>query len=439
MKTITRAHWSRVFLTVTLIGASVLAFPQSTLSQELYSHGNPTDLEQYMLELINRARQDPTAEGIFLDTLNTYYTIDARYRKPAFFTNLRQEFQSYPVAQPLPFNASLIQAARAHASDMIARKYFAHVTPEGKYPWDRAADAGYDSTFVGENMHSVGATSSDNVLYEHFSLMVDYDNLAQATSPLGHRLNILNPIYSEIGVGIIGTLSNGKTVQDFGDAGHSFVLGVVYNDLNHNGFYDPGEGLAGATINLSIGHHCAITSSSGGYAIPLDPEETRTDTVLLTVPAEDGWTDEIAAQDTAFRAQFTATNKAPGTVIVSASGGALTNPLARMAAMTRLIQLDYKLKGTDGWYFNRTLLVGRNTKVDFNSAAQCIPKKLNVPIMVSNNAIRLSWQGGTAPYQIQKRASITQTNWQNVGVPVTETSCVLSNNESACFYRVISN
>ena len=439
MNILTRAHWSGIFLKLTVMGVLFLLFPRPAQSQEPYSHGNPTDLEQYMLELINRARQDPVAEGIFLNNLNTYYTVDARHRKPEFFTNLLQEFQSYPVAQPLPFNASLIVAARAHASDMIARNYFAHVTPEGLYPWDRTGAAGYGSTFVGENMHSVGATTSDNVLYEHYSLMVDYDNLSNATSPLGHRHNIMNPLFGEMGVGIVGTQANGRTVQDFGDDGRSFVLGVVYNDLNHNGFYDPGEGLSGVTITLSIGQHHAITSSSGGYAIPLDPEETRTQTVALTVPVAAGWCDEIARQENEFRTQYVASNKASGTVIVSALGGSLATPMTRMAAMTKLIRLDYKLKGTDGWYFNRTLLVGQNFKTDFNSAVQPLPKKLNLPIVVSSNAIRLSWQGGAALYQIQRCTSLSQTNWQNVGAPVTGTSCVLSNDCAISIFRVISN
>jgi hypothetical protein len=46
-------------------------------------------------------------------------------------------------------------------------------------------------------------------------------------------------------------------------------LGVVYNDVNNNNFYDIGEGIGGVTITPSSGGYYAVSSSSGGYAIPV--------------------------------------------------------------------------------------------------------------------------------------------------------------------------
>jgi hypothetical protein len=43
---------------------------------------------------------------------------------------------------------------------------------------------------------------------------------------------------------------------------------VVYADKNNNGFYDIGEGLEGVTIKPSRGSYYAVSSTSGGYAIP---------------------------------------------------------------------------------------------------------------------------------------------------------------------------
>jgi uncharacterized protein YkwD len=48
-------------------------------------------------------------------------------------------------------DARLDAAARLHSEDMAARKYFAHATPEGRSPGDRAAAQGYPGG-VGENI-----------------------------------------------------------------------------------------------------------------------------------------------------------------------------------------------------------------------------------------------------------------------------------------------
>ena len=353
-----------------LLGLFLLARPGDLQAQPTplsYSHGDPSDLEQYMLELINRARIDPTTEGIFLDTLNTPYSASARVRKPEFFRNLRAEFASYPAVQPLAFNQSLLRAARVHAKDMITRGYVGHVTPEGLTPSNRAANEGFSSQSVGENFSGGGAQNEDEVLQNHFGLMVDYDNMSNATRPLGHRFNLLNSNYSEIGVGIYESFSNGKIVQDFGDNNSRFLVGVVYNDRNGNQFYDPGEGLPGVTITLSTGLFYAVTSASGGFAIPMEPAQIRnlTDPVRMTALAEAGWNDEIQKQDDAFRSDYAASNIVPATLTVTASGGSLQNPARKEISIPKLIQVNYKLYGTDNWFFKRTMFVGQNAKVDF--------------------------------------------------------------------------
>lgn len=55
-----------------------------------------------------------------------------------------------------------------------------------------------------------------------------------------------------------------------------FLLGVIYNDRNRNNFYDIGEGIDGVTITTSTGSYYAVSSSSGGYAIPIATSGTIT-------------------------------------------------------------------------------------------------------------------------------------------------------------------
>ena len=65
--------------------------------------------------------------------------------------------------------------------------------------------------------------------------------------------------------------------QDFGSQPGEGpqILGVVYNDPNHTGFYAPGEGQSGVTIdalNLATRQNYQIqTEGAGGYQIPVAP------------------------------------------------------------------------------------------------------------------------------------------------------------------------
>jgi hypothetical protein len=47
------------------------------------------------------------------------------------------------------------------------------------------------------------------------------------------------------------------------------VTGVAYFDLNGNGFYDIGEGLAQVIVTVEAGSYLAATANSGGYSVPL--------------------------------------------------------------------------------------------------------------------------------------------------------------------------
>ncbi len=55
----------------------------------------------------------------------------------------------------------------------------------------------------------------------------------------------------------------------FGPANTVFITGVAYQDGNSNGRYDPGEGIPGISVTPDRGDWYAVTSASGGYAIPV--------------------------------------------------------------------------------------------------------------------------------------------------------------------------
>src|SRR5262249_17026765 len=79
-------------------------------------------------------------------------------------------------------------------------------------------------------------------------------NLALFSSPKNKELQTLNAIGIDIhfyknsnyGQKNDGLNESSVTTHRFGwYQGHSYVTGIVYQDLNNNGFYDPGEGLNG--------------------------------------------------------------------------------------------------------------------------------------------------------------------------------------------------
>jgi len=104
-------------------------------------------------------------------------------------------------------NAKLNEAAMAKANDMFLKQYFEHVSPSGVGPGDLAQEHGYDYIVEGENLILGNFASEKEVVQDWMD------------SP-GHRANILNNRYTEIGVAIIkGTYKGGAVwigVQEFG-------------------------------------------------------------------------------------------------------------------------------------------------------------------------------------------------------------------------------
>ena len=180
--------------------------------------------------------------------------------------------------------------------------------------------AGYvfsGSWIWGENVAWRGKTGlpppvGPTVAQVHQDLFVD-----TYQSDRGHRLNILDNRFREIGVGVkTGLFTQSGTsysavmaTQDFGASGSypgPFLVGVVYRDSNGDGFYTVGEGIPGVTIQPLSGTYYAVSSASGGYAIPV--------------------------------------TGLSGTLLVSISGGPLASPITKSVALSGAnIELDIEM------------------------------------------------------------------------------------------------
>ncbi|MFF9323552.1 sigma-70 family RNA polymerase sigma factor [Streptomyces sp. NPDC014776] len=105
---------------------------------------------------------------------------------------------------PVTQDGRLRDAAQAHSDDMAARDYFDHVSPDGTDPGKRITAAGYRWSTYGENI-AKGQQTADSV-------MTSWMN-----SP-GHRANILNCSFKNIGIGIHDGTGGPWWTQDFGSA-----------------------------------------------------------------------------------------------------------------------------------------------------------------------------------------------------------------------------
>lgn len=97
----------------------------------------------------------------------------------------------------LTWDAALARVARAHSADMLVRGYFRHESPEGRTPHERAKDGTpYALAASGENLW--GAQGDQPLDPERLPRIIVDTWLA---SP-GHRANLLNPAFTDLGVGV---------------------------------------------------------------------------------------------------------------------------------------------------------------------------------------------------------------------------------------------
>lgn len=103
---------------------------------------------------------------------------------------------------PVAGNAKLHTAAQRHSQDMANRDYFDHVSPDGKGPSDRITAAGYQWSASAENI---------GMGYRDAAAAMD----GWMNSP-GHKANILNCTYKDIGVGLQKSATGDRWTQKFG-------------------------------------------------------------------------------------------------------------------------------------------------------------------------------------------------------------------------------
>lgn len=93
-------------------------------------------------------------------------------------------------AGPLTMVSSLRTAARKHSKDMACNDFFAHRGSDGSSPFDRMLAEGYSFSAAAENIYA--GSGPYNSPQSAFNAWMNSS---------GHRTNMLNPIYTDVGIG----------------------------------------------------------------------------------------------------------------------------------------------------------------------------------------------------------------------------------------------
>lgn len=270
---------------------------------------DPTAEQQYWLELINQARLDPAGElGRLVN-----YSSPTTFGSPAsndsdiatalaYFgvsaADLASQWSTLKAAPALAWNDNLASSATTYSQVMVNLDQQAHGLG-GITLQQRTTAAGYGGNYLdlGENLYA----ASRSVIYGHAGFLIDWgDSDSDPNNGFGngiqantlHRAISFDPAFKEIGIGIVKNIPPSNTTaigpyvvtqhlgNQFRISGGKYIsdailTGVVFEDnVLGNHFYTPGEGIAGAAVQVfddatNTLLFTGATNSAGGYNIPL--------------------------------------------------------------------------------------------------------------------------------------------------------------------------
>ncbi len=142
--------------------------------------------------------------GLLLLQLSYNFSVSGRWQVLSYAANVSQsavvggtnDERAKAGLATLTENSLLNAAARAKAEDMFTKGYWAHIAPDGTEPWYFFTSAGYKYTYAGENLAKNFQTSSGV--------------LAGWMASPGHKANILNTNYQDIGIAVVNGVLDGE-------------------------------------------------------------------------------------------------------------------------------------------------------------------------------------------------------------------------------------
>lgn len=156
-------------------------------------------------------------------------------------------------------NSLLSSAASMKAEDMFSDDYWAHFSPDGTSPWFFFGAVGYKYTWAGENLARDFQTSSGVVA-------------GWMASTAGHRENILNDNFTEIGVAVQNGVLQGEET--------TLVVQLFARPVSYTASAPPSE-LGPMVESSPVGTEATIEDKStlpSGETETVGTEEEKTET-----------------------------------------------------------------------------------------------------------------------------------------------------------------
>ena len=278
----------------------------------------PTEAEQYLLQVLNRARANGTTEMVRLG--NTGSAANVNEGPP---TVGGESWTIQIPIQPVAWNTALASAAQSHCNNLQSADWYYNQSTYGANPHSisnpsfpggattaagRIAAAGFVNTYFGARRTTGGSVpgpenvgvfqeSPSNGWTNAESLQgynTAHQGLFQDFGPgfsvpgRGHRCIMMYEWYNEVGFGSnLATdlqspgvvMDSFYLVQNFGRSSTSnnpFLTGMAYNDVDNNQFFTPfnTETIAGLTVQaLQAGSVISSVAAfdTGGYSLRLAP------------------------------------------------------------------------------------------------------------------------------------------------------------------------
>jgi hypothetical protein len=158
---------------------------------------------------------------------------------------------------PLAYDAQLTTAARLHSQDMAQRNYFDHDSLDGTKFYERILDAGYEYSTCGENI-AAGYSSPEAVV----------DAWMNSS---GHRANILNSSFCDIGVGYVNVPGSAYQYYWTQDFGRKLGVGACLSQVEYaiTASSGPGGSISPAgTLSVTGGSDAAFAViPDAGYSV----------------------------------------------------------------------------------------------------------------------------------------------------------------------------
>jgi hypothetical protein len=291
---------------------------------------------------------------------------------------------------------------------MLVSNIFSHTGLDNSKQTDRAKKNGY----LFEVAENIAYLSTDKIPDLKGYSLGTQENLFKSPT---HRPNLLDPTFSVVGLGLReGKFYNAKAnkrlntlmvTQNFSSGGDSidsgpFLVGVVYDDKNDNGVYDPGEGVEGVRVEPSYGGYHAITSASGGYAVPLPPKDNISEDVPLGFTVTESNKQLAESREISYREEKIS-NAELIDVQVSFSKHGLNQTMQNVVALREPTRISYKFIDAINEQFPGTMVSSMNVKQDLKLKSPYITNQVHLTWVTSGNStiLQVSATGTELSYQ----------------------------------------